>query len=114
MLVSKKVLPLMQFVPSCLNYAAQVKALVEKRESLPFSAFVRFFVAHEMIDLLSKEGADGGLAACGQDSRFFEHLPAEAYRHILFRVWHRNLFQNHPCRTSNTEERSKQRSLGRS
>jgi len=51
-MVSTNVLPLMEFISADSNHA-QVRALVEQVQGLPFSAFVGFFFAYEDLDLLS-------------------------------------------------------------
>jgi hypothetical protein len=50
----------MEFISSDLNYAAQVKALVEQGHCLALGAFVGFFLAYKYLNLISQEAADGG------------------------------------------------------
>jgi len=48
----------MEFISADSNHAAQVKALVEQLQCLPFSPFIGFFFAYEDLDLMSQETAD--------------------------------------------------------
>jgi hypothetical protein len=49
----------MECISAGLDYAAQVKALIEQRHCLPLSPFVGFFLAYELLNLMSQEAADG-------------------------------------------------------
>lgn len=53
------VLPLMEFISADSDYAAQVKALIEQRHSLPLGPFIGFFLAYQCFNLLSQEAAYG-------------------------------------------------------
>jgi hypothetical protein len=74
----------MEFVPAHSNYTAQMKAVVEKRQCLPFGTFVCFIVTYKEFDFLGQEPADRSLAPGGENLRFFEHSPAQTYSYILF------------------------------
>jgi hypothetical protein len=42
----------MQFVPVHSNYTTQMKALIEKRQRLPFRTFVCFIITYKELDFL--------------------------------------------------------------
>jgi hypothetical protein len=74
----------MQFVPVRSNYTTQMKAVIEKRQRLPFGTFVCFIVIYKEFDFLGQEPADRSLTPGGENLRFFEHSPAQTYGYILF------------------------------
>jgi hypothetical protein len=49
----------MEFISTNLDYATQVKALIEQGHCLPLGAFIGFFLAYKLLDLMSQEAADG-------------------------------------------------------
>jgi hypothetical protein len=74
----------MQFIPVRSNCPTQMKALIEKRQRLPFGTFVCFIVTYKEFDFLGQEPADRSLTPGGENLRFFEHSPAQTYGYILF------------------------------
>jgi hypothetical protein len=76
------------------NHSTQMKSLLKECQSLSFGTLICLLVAHKPFNFLCKQTADGSLSACGQNLGFPEHLPAQAYRNVLFRaVWQRHKTQ---------------------
>jgi len=76
----------MQFVPTRSDHSAHMKAIVEKRPSLPFGAVVRLFVANEELDLLRKETTDRSFTSGGKNLGLLEQLPTQTYCDVLLFV----------------------------
>jgi hypothetical protein len=66
--------------------AAEMKAFVEKRESLTLCLLVGFVFGNQRIDLRCNEATDGRLALSSQDFRLSDRLPIEAHGKILLHV----------------------------
>ena len=52
------ILPLVDFISSNPNFAAQVKALVEQNHGLQLRSFVGLFLSYQYFDLKSQETLD--------------------------------------------------------
>jgi hypothetical protein len=76
----------MPFIPARSDYTAHVKALVEKRPSLPFGAVVCLSVANQELDLLSKEATDRSFTSSSENLRLLEHLSTQTYCDVLLPV----------------------------
>jgi hypothetical protein len=68
--------------------AAEMEALVEKRESVTLCLLVRFVFGDQSIDLRCNEPADRCLAPRSQNFRLSDRLPIEAHGKILRHVFY--------------------------
>ncbi len=66
--------------------AAEMEALVEKRESVTLCLLVRFVLGNQSIDLRCNEPTDRRLTLRSQDFRLSDSLPIEADSKVLLHV----------------------------
>src|SRR5215470_17666667 len=92
----------MQLVPRSSNHPTEVEALVEKRERLPFGPFICLFLSHQGFDFLSKQAANRGIPAGGENFGLLEYLPAKAYGDVLLGFFAGN---SHPSESSSRKIR---------
>jgi|ERR1700685_2884901 hypothetical protein len=76
----------MEFVSTDSDSDAQVIPLIEQGHRLPFGSFVGFFLAYELLDLISQETADGSGPPSGADLRLLNRFSVKTDRQILLPV----------------------------
>jgi len=75
----------MELVTADWTFAAEVEALVEQGQRLPFRALVRVFLADEDLDLTSQQTTDRGGAPSRDDLGLLNGFAVEADGYVLLR-----------------------------
>jgi hypothetical protein len=70
----------MEFFAARSNYSAEMKALIEQVQCLPFGAFVGFLFTHQDFDLSRYEATDGGGASGGDNLSLLDRFAIKANR----------------------------------